>query len=111
MQGVEILSSTTNYNTILPVWCMVVGLVGVGVCLYCAILLFMECYDVTPWVFVTLTIAFAAVTLLSVISNKNNINHIEYKVTIDDSVSMNEFLDKYEIIDQEGKIYTVKERE
>ena len=34
-----------------------------------------------------------------------------YKVTIDDSVSMNEFLDKYEIIDQEGKIYTVKERE
>ena len=33
-----------------------------------------------------------------------------YKVTIDDSVSMNEFLDKYEILDQEGKIYTVKER-
>ncbi len=34
-----------------------------------------------------------------------------YKVTIDDSVSMNEFLDKYEILDQEGKIYTVKERD
>ena len=33
-----------------------------------------------------------------------------YKVTIDDSVSMNEFLDKYEIINQEGKIYTVKEK-
>lgn len=34
-----------------------------------------------------------------------------YKVTIDDSVSMNEFLDKYEILNQEGKIYTVKERD
>ena len=34
-----------------------------------------------------------------------------YKVTIDDSVSMNEFLEKYEILNQEGKIYTVKERE
>lgn len=34
-----------------------------------------------------------------------------YKVTIDDSVSMNEFLDKYEVLDQEGKIYTVRERE
>ena len=34
-----------------------------------------------------------------------------YKVTIDDSVSMNDFLDKYEIIDQEGKIYTVKEKD
>jgi hypothetical protein len=35
----------------------------------------------------------------------------EYKVTISDEVSMNEFLEKYEIIDQEGKIYTVRERE
>lgn len=34
-----------------------------------------------------------------------------YKVTISDEVSLNEFLDKYEIIDQEGKIYTVRERE
>ena len=35
----------------------------------------------------------------------------QYKVTINDSVSMTEFLDKYEIIDQDGKIYTVRERE
>lgn len=33
-----------------------------------------------------------------------------YKVLISDEVSMNEFLEEYEIIDQEGKIYTVKER-
>lgn len=33
-----------------------------------------------------------------------------YKVTISDEVSMNEFMDKYEILEQEGKIYTVKER-
>ena len=35
----------------------------------------------------------------------------QYKITIDDSVSMTEFLDKYEILDQDGKIYTVRERE
>ena len=34
----------------------------------------------------------------------------QYKVTISDEVSMNEFLEKYEIIDQEGKILTVIER-
>ena len=34
-----------------------------------------------------------------------------YQVTISDSVSMNEFLDKYELIEQNGKIYTVRERE
>lgn len=33
-----------------------------------------------------------------------------YQVTIDDLVSMNEFQDKYEIIEVEGKIYTVRER-
>lgn len=32
-----------------------------------------------------------------------------YQVTVDDSVSMNEFQNKYEIIKVEGKIYTVKE--
>lgn len=33
----------------------------------------------------------------------------QYKVTISDEVSMNDFLEKYEIVDQEGKIYTVRE--
>lgn len=33
-----------------------------------------------------------------------------YQVTIDNSVSMNEFQNKYEIIEVEGKIYTVRER-
>lgn len=34
----------------------------------------------------------------------------QYKVTISDEVLMNDFLEKYEIIDQEGKIYTIRER-
>jgi hypothetical protein len=34
-----------------------------------------------------------------------------YQVTISDQVYMNEFLDKYEIINQDGKIYTVREKE
>ena len=33
-----------------------------------------------------------------------------YKVIISDEVSMNEFMDRYEILNQDGKIYTVKER-
>jgi hypothetical protein len=34
-----------------------------------------------------------------------------YKVTISDEVSMNDFLERYEILEQEGKIYTVRERD
>lgn len=33
-----------------------------------------------------------------------------YQVTVDNSVNMNEFQNKYEIIEVEGKIYTVRER-
>lgn len=34
----------------------------------------------------------------------------EYKVTISDSVSFNELYGKYEIVEQEGEIYTIRER-
>ena len=35
----------------------------------------------------------------------------QYKVTISDEVKMNDFLEKYEIVDQDGKIYVVRERD
>lgn len=35
----------------------------------------------------------------------------EYKVIVSDEVNFNEFQEKYKIIDQKGKIYTVRERE
>ena len=34
----------------------------------------------------------------------------QYKITISDEVQMNDFIDKYEIIEQSGKLYTVRER-
>ena len=34
-----------------------------------------------------------------------------YKVVISDEVSMDDFMEKYEILEQDGRIYTVKERE
>lgn len=35
----------------------------------------------------------------------------EYQVTIDDSVSMVEFNERYEVIKVEGKIYTIREKD
>lgn len=111
MNGVEILRSEIIYNTILPHWCLILGLIGAVISIYVTIELFLNCYDIEPWISLVVAIAFIVAAILSGIPNKNNVDHIEYKVTIDDSVSMNEFLDKYEILDQEGKIYTVKERD
>ena len=44
-------------------------------------------------------------------TSTEELDHYEYKVTIDDSVPMKEFLSKYEIISQEGEIFTIVERE
>ena len=38
-------------------------------------------------------------------------DHVEYQVTISDDTSMMEFNSKYEIVNQNGKIYTIKEKE
>ena len=111
MNGVEILSSETIYNTFLPeIW------IGLGLMLgFMSVALFVrsisEGYDILPWIFVVLIIVCIVIASLAGTPNKNDINHIEYKVTIDDTVSMTEFMNKYEILGQEGKIYTVKERE
>ena len=36
-------------------------------------------------------------------------DYTEYKVIVDDTVNMNEFMEKYEILDRDGEIYIVRE--
>lgn len=110
MEGVKILSQEIIYNTILPEWCAVLGFFCMIICVIAGVYAAAEGYDALAWICVVVTIASIIVSCLGFAESKTDISHIEYKVTIDDSVSMNEFLEKYEIIDQEGKIYTVKER-
>ena len=45
------------------------------------------------------------------IDNVSVFDYNKYKVTIDDSVSAKELLNKYEILSREGEIFTIKEIE
>ena len=58
------------------------------------------------------SICFVVSLFLLVVSTFGSLatEHTEYKVTIDDSVNFNEFMERYEIVDQNGKLFTVKER-
>lgn len=70
--------------------------------------------DVLILIIIIFTLFGTAIGVLFSVSceyETDTIDYIEYKVTIDDSVSMTEFMDKYEILDQEGKIYTIREKE
>ena len=118
MNGVEILSQETIYETTYPWWFILIfagiGLI-VGIIIMIINYLDYEMFDPTLLIltggFVIIGLIFGMLIAENTNHETDTVDHIEYKVTIDDSVSMNEFLDKYEILDQEGKIYTVKEKE
>lgn len=114
MNGAEILHEYVVYTT--KVWVAIVGILAFIGTIVFAIIAFNSKHNVAIWINFACCILCLIVlgTLVFLDDNTSTLkeySHIEYKVTIDDSVSMNEFLDKYEILDQEGKIYTVKERE
>lgn len=111
MTGVEILSSKIMYSTILPEYWIAIGSILAFTFMCLTIYFYVKLNNRAAILCLILVVISTVIVCLGAISNKNSVDYIEYKVTIDDSVSMNEFLDKYEILDQEGKIYTVKERE
>lgn len=114
MEGVTVLYQEPIYKIIyvnnnilnLLMYILILMMAGViisAICLklkgliYCAIL---GCVTI-----------FAMGILDSYSATTEEIEGYEYKVTIDDSVPMKEFLSKYEIINQEGEIFTIVERE
>ena len=111
MSGVEILSSEAIYNTILPEWCIALGFLLAIAFIAAAIFTFIDGYNILGCICLVMIIASTIVACLGGSKSKTDISYIKYKVTTDDSVSMTEFMDKYEILDQDGKIYIVKERE
>lgn len=42
--------------------------------------------------------------------DKNNVMYYKYQVVVSDEVKFSEFMEKYEILEQNGDIYTIQER-
>lgn len=107
MQGVEILSqevvpiiSNNGFSF----------LVSVFVCFIIGVVLSIWLKDIDA-VWCALIIGAIVGLCISPLSNVKTGEYLKLKVTISDDVILNEFNEKYEIISQEGKIYTVKEKE
>ena len=68
-------------------------------------------YDEHPKIFFTFVFLFVISVAISYMSCRQAMYEVpEYKVAISDSVSFNELYGKYEIVEQEGEIYTIRER-
>lgn len=99
MNGVEILSTAGLTN----IECTIFVIIGMITALVGFIVLFV---DQKPLGF--LAVAFGIILIVSAVQYTPG---KEYKVTVSDEVSFDDFMEKYEIVDQEGSIYTVRERE
>lgn len=65
--------------------------------------------EICSFVIIALILGAAAGSLFGALAARPAEYGTEYKVTVSDEVSMSEFLEHYEIIDTEGKIFTVRE--
>ena len=117
MSGVEILA-TEEVAVAWASWNWKGFLLTVGLCLLVGIIAGIlagvsEDWELGVIIFLVVFIAGGALfgTMVGCSTGEPTEYETQYKVVIDDSVSMNEFTEKYEIIDQEGKIYTVREKE
>ena len=114
MPGVEILNTTIHYKEVLPTWVIIVIIAIIVIPAVASLIGEIKDNDLLSTIGRISLIFGLCVALLMdtrIRQATNQIDYIGHEVLINDSVSLTEFLDKYEILDQEGKIYTVKERE
>jgi hypothetical protein len=110
MEGIEVLAtgimgigSTVNWGLIVIIGLIAGGIVGITVGF--------GSLSIFGGLGAGILAFLAAASLTAMATEKPAYTIPIYKVVIKDSISMNEFSERYEIIDQEGKIYTIKERE
>lgn len=117
MEGIEVLNQIEIME--LPLWVNVVIIVLLIITLFSLVMSFVDAIkDITNghcWIFmVVTTVTYIALIIMSSMDKQlltEPTGKYEYQVTIDDSVSMNEFYEKYEIVEVNGKIYTIREKE
>lgn len=115
LEGIEILNQTEIMEV--PMLINRIRLILLSTTLICALLgwvmLFIGKRKISLAGFIIAILC--GITGLAIALNLNNFKEptgkYEYQVTIDESVSMTEFYERYEVIDVEGKIYTIREKE
>ena len=113
MQGIDILSKTEimarstvienamNITLIIMVVSVLLGLIFMGIDYF---RLGCICLGLLLTSFITCLVLFAT-------AHTYKTGRYQYKVTIDDSVSFNDLYEKYNVIDQDGKIFIIEDKE
>lgn len=113
MPGVEILNTTIHYKEALPTWAIIVMIAVIVIPI--SLMTIGKIIDNDDMLLIGITsfligCVLAAGIRLFAYGPTDKIDYIEHEVLIDDSVSLAEFNEKYEIVSQKGKIYVVREK-
>ncbi len=111
MVGVEILAAkevVVAYAWDWQVYCITITIASVVLAIIAFFTLYRDLMSILIGLVTGLVVGAVIGTLPASLATPSEYE-TQYKVTISDEVLMNEFIAKYEIISQEGKIYTVRE--
>ena len=101
IEGVEILSMRQNYEWVLlimPILYLIISILS--------IIIAFRGKRASQFVFFGIIAFFCVILFFGFFKS----NYIEYEVTINDNVSFTEFVDRYDVLDKNGEIYTVREK-
>lgn len=116
MVGVEILAASEVVIDKLFNWNSAISAFGItfGFFIICGLLISLGANDwsqMAVGVAIGIVLGAFAAVMFGIGNGIPSEYETQYKVIISDEVFMNDFLERYEILDQEGKIYTVRERD
>ena len=115
MEGVEVLNTAINSSRSIAGGIFAIILCIIGVFMLVSVIYYIKefpDYDtgaagVTTW----LSIVVFCLSAIGIYQSFFRKETTYYQILIDDSVSMVEFNKKYDIVEVEGKIYTIQEKE
>ena len=113
MPGVEILNTTIHYKEVLPAWVIIVIIAIIvipAVAMLIGSIVHSDLLFTIGSISLILGFVLALIIGTKIRQTTNQIDYIEHEVLINDSVSLTEFNEKYEIVSQKGKIYVVREK-
>jgi hypothetical protein len=111
MQGVEILNTIHEYAYLVEeYWFIIFFLLALCTCIIGATTTkYVTIQRICVFLVVVFTIGMVVSGIGAAIKT-DEIVDTKYQVTISDEVSMTEFYEHYEVIEQDGKIFTVREK-
>ena len=115
MEGIEILSQTAIMEN--PPWFGVLIVVSIVSMFVCFVITFVtivtDSSETVPLIFGILGCLFFVEILILGANNffEKPTGRYEYKALISEHVSYTEFCEKYEVVDQDGKIWIIRDKE